>query len=1018
MKTLSELLSAVTVVSLTDREVDRDRHVRGLTSDSRKVDRGTVFVALQGVDQDGHQFVGDACARGCRAVVIEKDIQVPADAAVVRVKDTHRAYGQMAAELYGHPARKMRLIGLTGTNGKTTTSWIIENMLQEAGKFTGVIGTVNYRFTGKDGKTVVMDAPLTTPEPVVLQQLLREMSDAGVTDVIMEVSSHALAQQRLAGMMFDIAVFTNLSRDHLDYHHTMEEYFESKCRLFLEYLKKNGTAVVVIDTAFPRKSGLKADWGRRLVRLLRENDFLPYEGTGRNRALLTCGFAGDCMVRGEEPLQNIRGFSCRISLAGKSLNLESQLIGRHNALNMLAAAGVGCAAGMDMQAVGQGLAGINRVPGRLERVDLPLFAESPGSPDIFVDYAHTPDALENVLQTLRQITSGRLICIFGCGGNRDRGKRPLMGRVVGRLADRIMVTSDNPRKEDPQVILQEIEEGLRQTGVNKTDIKVLMDKKSIQTQYAVLEDRRQAIHTVCGLAEETDVVLIAGKGHETYQITAQGRRFFDDRLEARNGRLRWTVDHLLRATSGTLKQQGTTVLLGEISTDTRSLQVGDVFLALKGENFNGHDFAAEAIKKGAAALIISQSLPDSESRVSVVRVNDTLRALGELAGYRRQALAPQLLVIGITGSSGKTTVKEMTAAIFEAQYEQVQPPAVLKTQGNLNNLIGLPLSLLRSDAGHRAAVMEMGMNRPGEIKRLAEIAQPDIGCITNVQAAHLEGLGSIEGVARAKGELFASMSGKGIRVVNYDDRHTISLGEYYGNTVIGFAVTPAGRRHKPTVRATRINSKGAAGMRFTLHINNWRKRITVPATGVHNVANCAAAAAIATAAGIDPEVIARGLTGYSSGDKRLQISALPGGIHVLNDSYNANPSSMEAALRTVCGFGRSCRRIAVLGDMLELGDAAAGAHRNIGALVAELGFDFLGVTGNFAGEVAGAARQAGMNRNRIMQAASTREMAHWIAGLIAGSKLEAGDWLLVKGSRGMRMETVLEHLAVHLKNGQ
>ena len=352
----------------------------------------------------------------------------------------------------------------------------------------------------------------------------------------------------------------------------------------------------------------------------------------------------------------------------------------------------------------------------------------------------------------------------------------------------------------------------------------------------------------------------------------------------------------------------------------------------------------------------------------------------------------------------------MTASICEAAYARNPDQSVLKTQGNLNNLIGLPLSLLKIHGGHQVAIMEMGMNRPGEIERLAQIADPEIGCITNVQAAHLEGLGSIEGVARAKGELFATMSDGAVRVVNFDDSLIRKLRGGYGNNIIGFAITPNGRRFKPAVKATRIVNLGETGMRFTLHIDRWHKRFTIPATGTHNVANCAAAAAIAHAAGIAPELIVTGLVRYSSGDKRLQIVDLPGGIRIVNDSYNANPASMAAALKTVIGFGKKCRRVALLGDMFELGKVAAKAHGELGTLVAELGFDYLGVTGEFAETVTGMAVTSGMETAKIKMCSDKEAMAEWVAELITQKEISQGDWLLIKGSRGMRMEKVLDSL--------
>ncbi len=1016
MISLRQLLSSIPVFELKGIP-GTGQLVKGLTSDSRNVEPGYVFVALQGEKVNGHKYVKDAFDRGCLAAIVEDETGLPGEIPLVNVPDSHRAYGFMAAEYFGHPARQMKIIGLTGTNGKTTTSWIIEQVIQSCGGRPGVIGTINYRYLAGTDEIVELDAPLTTPEPMMLQGLLREMTDEGVTHAILEVSSHSLAQQRLAGMLFDVAVFTNLSRDHLDYHETMDAYFGAKQKLFDEYLKSAGCAVVVIESGENRKTACK-DWGKILVSRLSDNGFEAYPAEGTKRSSISCGFDKGCTVRASKLKQDIDGMACTISHSEKRMQVQSGLIGRYNINNMLAATATGIALGMDIKKVLQGLQNVDRIPGRLERVILPRAEGTESGPRVFVDYAHTPDALGNVLGTLKTVTQGRLFCVVGCGGDRDRGKRPMMGAVAGGIADGVLITSDNPRGENPDKILSEIEKGVIETGLHKVGLSDFFALKKPLQGYAIMKDRRQAIHQVCSRTKRGDVILIAGKGHETYQITASGKRFFDDRIEARNGSMRWTVEHLLAATSGHLEQRGKDFLLGRISTDTRTLKPGDVFLALMGENFDGHDYVEAAIRKGAAAVIVEKKCTGPDREITVVKVTDTLQSLGDIAHYRRRLLSSDVMVIGITGSSGKTTVKEMTASIFDLEFEKNSGQSVLKTQGNLNNLIGLPLSLLNIDGGHRVAVMEMGMNMPGEIDRLARIANPEIGCITNVQAAHLEGLGSIEGVARAKGELFAAMSDQNIRVINCDDPHVKKLGAGYGNNVIGFAVTPLGRRLKPAVRATRINNLGEIGMRFTLHVNSWQKRFTIPATGTHNVANCAAAAAIATAAGVAPEIIVRGLARYRSGDKRLEIGELPGKIHVVNDSYNANPASMAAALRTVIGFGGKCRRVALLGDMFELGEGAEEAHREIGALVAELGFDYLGVTGKFAATVAKMADQSGMKRSMIKICQDKEVMTEWITGLVARKKIGENDWLLIKGSRGMHMEKVLHSLEQRLNSGK
>ncbi len=983
LQTLPEALAAEVVLCGDCGEVDT------VTADSRQAGPGSVFVALRGSAADGHDYIDQAVARGCRHLVVEKSPGSLEGVSVARVRDTHQALGRLAAAVYDFPARSLTMIGLTGTNGKTTVSWIVEQMLASCGFQVGVIGTVNYRYRDRSGTSVTRPAPLTTPDPVALQALLREMVDAGVSHVVMETSSHALDQGRLEGINFDVAVFTNLSRDHLDYHGSMEEYFQAKKLLFTRYLKQGGRPVVVID---PERS--KDDWGTSLAEELRDR-----------LSVVTCGFGEECVVRATDASLDLHGFDCTLFLAGQEYGLHSSLTGRYNLLNVLAAAGVGKALGLDDRAVVKGLGQLAPVPGRLERVRL-AGAGSQG-PTVFVDYAHTPDALANVLQTLRNLVRGRLICIFGCGGDRDRGKRPLMGQVAGEYADIAVVTSDNPRSEDPQAIIDEICEGLEKKNSSRLAVATLFNDGAAHGHVSV-PDRRSAIAVGCSLAGSEDIVLIAGKGHEEYQILGDKRIFFDDRLEAGNGLLTWNREHLLRATGGRVGAGKQVQLLKDISTDTRSVGVGDIFVALEGENFDGHDFVDRAVEAGAGAVIVHREVKDLPDDVLVIRVEDTLQALGDLAAHRRRLLGPDLQVVAITGSCGKTTVKEMTAAIFALDLQEKNPGVdpLLKTRGNFNNLIGLPLSLLPVRYGQRVAVLEMGMNQFGEIRRLTEIADPDIGCITNVQAAHLEGLGSLEGVARAKGELFAGMRPDSTAVVNLDNPQVRGLARNC-EQMIGFAVTPAGRRHHPLVKATRIRSLGEQGMRFTLHIGDWRQRITVPVPGEHNVSNCAAAAAIAHGAGIDPETICTGLAGFENIDKRMQFMALPGGIRLLNDCYNANPGSMAAALETVSRFGENCRRVAVLGDMLELGSETRPAHEAVGRLTAQLGYDLLLAVGRYADLVAEGARGAGMAEDRIHCFAATADAAGWLHRAVLESRLEAGDWLLVKGSRGMRMEEIV-----------
>ncbi len=931
--------------------------------------------------------------------MVEDDPGPLEGATVVQVSDTHATLGWLAAALHDFPAQNMTLIGLTGTNGKTTISWLIEQMLQQSGCRVGVIGTVNSRWPDSSGKLIAEPAKLTTPGPVELQATLRAMADAGVTHVVMETSSHALQQRRLAGLRFDLGLFTNLTRDHLDFHGTMEAYFAAKKLLFTRYLKENGKAVIVADS----------DWSQQLCReLAAELPALPQ---------FTCGLAAANTVSASALQQDIRGFSCNLSLNRQALPFGSRLTGRHNVLNILAAAGAGLALGLKPEQIVVGLAQDRQVPGRLERVRLPGLPDEQ-QPVVLVDYAHSPDALENVLQTLRPLAAGRLLCVFGCGGDRDKGKRPQMGAIAAQYADLSIVTSDNPRSEEPETIIREVAAGCRAAGLAEFAPEELV---AVPTKgFTCITDRRTAVQTACALAGPEDIILLAGKGHEDYQIIGAERHFFDDRIEAVNGLLRWNLRHLLEATGGKIRGQarGPSPAFCKISTDTRSLAPGDVFIALAGEKFDGHDYVQTAVKAGAAAVVVHREM-QVPADVLLVQVEDTLQALLDLAAYRRRLLGRNLTVAAITGSCGKTTVKELVAAIFSRHFAEANTGInpVLKTQGNFNNLVGMPLSLLPVEAGHRAAVLEMGMNHPGEIARMVASAEPDIACITNVQAAHLEGLGSIKGVAKAKGELFAGMRPDTVSVVNLDDPQVRRLPTNSAR-IIGFAVTIEGISHKPEVSAVSIADLGEKGMRFTLRISGREQELAISLPGLHSVSNCCAAAAVAHAAGIPPETIAAALAAQQGvTDKRMQLVTLPNGVHVLNDCYNANPGSMSAALKTLCGFGKDCKHIALLGDMLELGASAAEAHEKIGREAAELGYDLLAIVGNFAAHVAQGARQAGMAADKIHLFADTGAMAAWLLGEIDKKQITAGDWLLLKGSRGMRMEKVLEAVQARL-NGE
>ena len=460
-----------------------DIDVTGISYDSRKIGKGDIFVALPGKHADGRTFIQDAVRSGAAAVVSGEYVELKG-ATLVVVKDPLAAMAEISAKLFKHPDRKIFLAGVTGTNGKTTITYFLESIFQNAGIETGVIGTVNYRFADK-----VLPAPNTTPQSADLYKMLSDMVKSGIKTAVMEVSSHALALGRVAGIEFDLAVYTNLTRDHLDFHKTMEQYFEAKAKLFtgLRDGEKKFEKAAIINIDDP--------WGRKL------------SGMVAKARVVTYGLAKDADIRAE----NIRTTSGETDFDLKSAYGNSKvclsLLGQHNVYNALASLAVALASGISLRKAVEGLEKIKSVPGRLQKIDMKL----PFT--VVVDYAHTDDALNNVLKALLELKPARIITVFGCGGERDTAKRPLMGQIAATLSDFVFITSDNPRGEDPGKIALEIEAGVR---------------KIRKKNYEVVLDREQAIAEAVSLAKKGDILLIAGKGHETYQIIGDQRIHFND----------------------------------------------------------------------------------------------------------------------------------------------------------------------------------------------------------------------------------------------------------------------------------------------------------------------------------------------------------------------------------------------------------------------------------------------------------------------------------------------------------
>ncbi|MEE8360367.1 MAG: UDP-N-acetylmuramoyl-L-alanyl-D-glutamate--2,6-diaminopimelate ligase [Candidatus Omnitrophota bacterium] len=462
-------------------EYTADRDISGvavkkITADSRSVEKGDLFIAIKGNAADGHAYVNEALARRASVIVLERDVDTPG-ALKIMVKDARITSAIAAVNFYGDPSKEIKVIGVTGTNGKTTVTYILENILKRAGFRAGVIGTIMYKIADE-----MIESDNTTPSPIALQGFLRRMVDRSLDYCVMEVSSHALDQRRQYGIDFRAAIFTNATHEHLDYHKSFNNYLDTKIILFKDLKRESAAIINRDDPSFERvKKGSSC------------------------KTVLTYGLTKDADVYADRMDLDINGSVFDLHLKGESVSVRSPLIGIHNIYNMIAAASCASTEGIDIETLKEGLESAEGIPGRLEAI------EEAGI-KVFVDYAHTDDALEKVLSALAPLKRGRLITVFGCGGNRDRAKRPKMGAVAARFSDHVVITSDNPRHEDPGDIIREITGGITPN----------------YKEFSVAEDRREAIREALSRAKRGDIVLLAGKGHERYQIVKDEKIPFSD----------------------------------------------------------------------------------------------------------------------------------------------------------------------------------------------------------------------------------------------------------------------------------------------------------------------------------------------------------------------------------------------------------------------------------------------------------------------------------------------------------
>lgn len=971
--------------------VDGDAEVTALAIDSREVRPGTLFIARKGWYVDGHDYIPQALAQGAVALLVSRPIAEAASygVPVFFVEHEDPALGLLAAEFYGHPTASLDVFGVTGTNGKTSTAWMLDHLLRAQGRKPALLSTIAYRVGER-----WLPAPNTTPDALIVQRLAREALDAGCDSLVMEVSSHGAAHGRIAGVRFRAAGFTNFSRDHLDFHGDEESYLRAKALLFSLYLRVGEGAGHALWVNGPQLGALRAlcddapvlDEKLQHLRPLCAGLGAPPTAT----VIDTSDTATPDDHRDDHRDASIRvqrlerkgasGVTLRLHADGAQYEGALAAAGDFQVDNAaLAMSMVQRVTGAPWPALLDAMTQFPGIPGRFELVADPAGDE----PAVFVDYAHTPDAVRVALETARALDRPPLWAVVGAGGDRDRGKRPQMGRIASELADRTVLTSDNPRTEDPAAILDEVAAA------------VPPDDATVHRRL----DRREAIRFAVAEAHG-GTVLIAGKGHERYEEIQRRRYHWDDADEARIAlatrrygmrtplRLAgWSARHLAQLLGGVWSSGAARPLFRGLSTDTRSLQPGDLFVALQGERFDAHTLVGAAMAAGASAAIVERYVEGVA--IPQLRVESTHQALGALA----RALIDEasrgragLQLIAITGSNGKTTTRSFAEAF--ALLRDGRAP--LATHGNFNNQIGLPLSVSALSTDHTRTILEMGANVPGDIAELVEMAPPQVAVLTSIGASHLAGFGSLDGVRAAKVEMLQGPKPLAV-VMPIEERS-----ELWGRVADAreIPVYTFGDHPDATLRATRDTVDGPVRLEGRGAWAGFQASVALPVPGRHNAGNLAAALlAVSVEQGAlvpppSPALLARFPEVLIPPAGRMERYDRAG-RQVVYDAYNANPSSTRAALAMLGELPGP--RVAVLGELFELGDEEAAAHADILREAAAICTQVVAVGPRWV--------QAGAENTRLFL--DREAAAAYIIEISA-----PGTSLLWKGSRGARLEEI------------
>jgi len=922
-----------------------------ISFDSSKVKKNFIFFAIKGNNFDGNKFIKDAIKNGSKIIISEivKE-EIKNNILYLRNKNPRKLLAEFAAKI--NYKRPNNMVAVTGTNGKSSIANFYYQILKLNKKNVASIGTL-----GISGINYKKNISNTTFDPIHLNKILRVLKEKKINNVILEASSHGLKQHRLDGIKFNLGIFTNLSRDHLDYHKTFKNYFNSKLILFRKLMKKKSSVIFDEDLNITKK-----------IKSISKN---------KNLKTLSIGSKTSNLKIIEHKFVNMEQ-QIKFLYNDRIYSFSTSLIGKVQIKNLMMSVLAAYKSNINMNNILNSLKKIKPVHGRLEKI-----GNLKNNSIVILDYAHTPDALEVCLKNLRdQFSLKKINIVFGCGGERDIPKRKIMGRIANTYCKKVYLTDDNPRKENPKKIRNQIKEQISRKKLVEISSRALAIKSAIQN------------------IQSDEIVVVAGKGHETYQEYKK-KKYFSDKncifksIKEKNKNLNknWKVNILNEKLKNKLSNK---IIINKACINSREIKKNNIFFGVRGKKIDGNKYANQAIKNGASISIIDKNY--GKKIKSKIKVKNTLRFFTECAAKARNS--SNIIAIGITGSAGKTSLKELLGQSLSKIYNTTY------SKKSFNNKYGVPISLFNIEKKDKFGVFEIGMDKKGEIDHLSKIVKPNIGVITNISYAHSKNFNNLFGIAKAKSEIIDNIIKNGSIVLNADDKfyNYFRLKAKKRNLkIISFS-----RKNKSNIKLEKIkNFKNICALK--IDINGKSKNFIIKRNLEFYIENILAGLA----------VIGNYLNLYDLSEKFFYNYNLPEGrgdyknikinkkkIHFIDESYNSNPLSLKFALKNFSKLRTGTKRkIVLLGDMLELGKFSNKLHVEAAKIVNNTSINSVYVYGKKVIDTFNKIRT--QKRGKILY--SIKDVSNFL-----NDEIKDGDYLMIKGSNS----TGLNNISKKLKSGK